>query len=311
MSQILTVLFGLVPLLHLVCCLVWQLQRDGELSALLHMTMCLVSYVIVVTCYGCGWCVMVDLWGPAVPLLQQAAEKTPVGRLLNIQANNVQSRHGTLAFECSGQQPHILHLHDTPDITHAATQQLLLCLLRTAGPAGVPALQWSAAAHLAPARYTYYTHAAPPNNCNAHCTLQCNPLRCRAGLEYLRCSGQQPHILHLHEWQTAAVSLLYWEVYSALGLYRPRVVLTIHNLDNTGECRQDEFSYTGAAYNCYVCVILMLYRVTRDCVMVWFAVLGGVQRAGAVPAACGAHHPQPGQHGGVQAGRVQLHRCGI
>ncbi|KAF8055587.1 SS4 [Scenedesmus sp. PABB004] len=68
---------------------------------------------------------------------------------------------------------------------------------------------------------------------------------CRAGLEYLRASGQQPHVMHLHEWQTAAVSMLYWEVYSQLGLYRPRVVLTIHNLDNTGECRQDEFSFTG------------------------------------------------------------------
>jgi starch synthase len=71
---------------------------------------------------------------------------------------------------------------------------------------------------------------------------------CRAGLEYLRASGQQPHVLHLHEWQTAAVSMLYWEVYSQLGLYRPRVVLTIHNLDNTGECRQDEFTYTGGGY---------------------------------------------------------------
>jgi hypothetical protein len=39
--------------------------------------------------------------------------------------------------------------------------------------------------------------------------------------------------------------MLYWEVYSQLGLYRPRVVLTIHNLDNTGECRQDEFTYCG------------------------------------------------------------------
>eukprot|EP00879_Flechtneria_rotunda_P011073 GHRR01011570.1.p1 GENE.GHRR01011570.1~~GHRR01011570.1.p1 ORF type:complete len:636 (+),score=228.04 GHRR01011570.1:282-2189(+) len=68
---------------------------------------------------------------------------------------------------------------------------------------------------------------------------------CRSALEYLRASGQQPHILHLHEWQTSAAAMLYWEVYSQLGLYRPRVVLTIHNLDNTGECRQDEFAYTG------------------------------------------------------------------
>eukprot|EP00878_Enallax_costatus_P007835 GHUV01008200.1.p1 GENE.GHUV01008200.1~~GHUV01008200.1.p1 ORF type:complete len:443 (+),score=115.21 GHUV01008200.1:311-1639(+) len=68
---------------------------------------------------------------------------------------------------------------------------------------------------------------------------------CRAALEYLRASGQQPHVMHLHEWQTAAAAMLYWEVYSQLGLYRPRVVLTVHNLDNTGECRQDEFAFTG------------------------------------------------------------------
>ncbi len=37
------------------------------------------------------------------------------------------------------------------------------------------------------------------------------------------------------------------EVYhgDAGGLWRPRMVLTIHNLDNTGECRQDEFSFAG------------------------------------------------------------------
>lgn len=77
------------------------------------------------------------------------------------------------------------------------------------------------------------------------CLLKPSAQHNRAGLEYLNTSGQQPHILHLHEWQTAAVSMLYWEVYSQLGLYRPRVVLTIHNLDNTGECRQDEFAYAG------------------------------------------------------------------
>jgi hypothetical protein len=39
--------------------------------------------------------------------------------------------------------------------------------------------------------------------------------------------------------------MLYWEVFVNEGLYRPRVVLTIHNLDNTGECRQEEFAFTG------------------------------------------------------------------
>jgi hypothetical protein len=52
--------------------------------------------------------------------------------------------------------------------------------------------------------------------------------------------------------------MLYWEVYSQLGLYRPRVVLTIHNLDNTGECRQDEFSYSGVFRPCLMGVVLLL-----------------------------------------------------
>jgi starch synthase len=90
---------------------------------------------------------------------------------------------------------------------------------------------------------------------------------CRAALEYLRCSGQQPHILHLHEWQTAAASMLYWEVYSQMGLYRPRVVLTIHNLDNTGECRQDEFSFTGQSrQDLEICCVQMNVASRHHCV---------------------------------------------
>jgi hypothetical protein len=115
------------------------------------------------------------------------------------------------------------------------------------------------------------------------------PTSHRAGLEYLRASGQQPHILHLHEWQTAAVSMLYWEVYSQLGLYRPRVVLTIHNLDNTGECRQDEFAYAGGLLQLWVCAVggFVLCEVgTRG----------------------GGDDTQPGQHRGVQAGRVCICR---
>ncbi|KAJ9511770.1 hypothetical protein QJQ45_022625 [Haematococcus lacustris] len=68
---------------------------------------------------------------------------------------------------------------------------------------------------------------------------------CRASLEFLKCSQQQPHIIQVHDWHAAAVPLLYWEAYHAEGLWRPRIVLTIHNLDNTGEVRQDEFAFTG------------------------------------------------------------------
>lgn len=67
----------------------------------------------------------------------------------------------------------------------------------------------------------------------------------RASLEFLRVTNRQPHILHIHEWQASAVALLHWEKYHHNGLGIPRVVLTIHNLDNSGECSQEEFGVTG------------------------------------------------------------------
>ena len=57
--------------------------------------------------------------------------------------------------------------------------------------------------------------------------------------------GLQPDILHVHEWQLSAVPMLYWDHYHKKGLTRPCVMLTIHNMDSSGECRQDEFAYSG------------------------------------------------------------------
>ena len=53
---------------------------------------------------------------------------------------------------------------------------------------------------------------------------------CRACLEFLKVSGRQPDVIHLHEWQTSAAAMLYWEIYNKDGLHKPRVVLTIHNM---------------------------------------------------------------------------------
>ena len=69
---------------------------------------------------------------------------------------------------------------------------------------------------------------------------------CRAALEFLKTGGAQPHVLHLHEWQTSAAAMLYWDVYNSEGsLNQARVVLTIHNMDNPGECRVEEFAAAG------------------------------------------------------------------
>lgn len=67
---------------------------------------------------------------------------------------------------------------------------------------------------------------------------------CRAALEFMAVAGWQPHIIQVHDWHAAPAAMLFWEAYSSR-LWRPRIVLTIHNMDHSGECRQDEFAATG------------------------------------------------------------------
>ncbi|KAL6780709.1 SSS4 [Auxenochlorella protothecoides x Auxenochlorella symbiontica] len=75
----------------------------------------------------------------------------------------------------------------------------------------------------------------------------------RSALEAVRVLERRPDVLHCHEWQTGAVPMLFWEAYSAT-LPRTRLVLTIHNFDSVGECRQDEFLHTGMAGGAFASV---------------------------------------------------------
>lgn len=59
----------------------------------------------------------------------------------------------------------------------------------------------------------------------------------RACLEWMQVTGTQPDIIHVHEWQTGVLPLLYWDMYQDLSLKKPRIVLTIHNMEHYGECR--------------------------------------------------------------------------
>jgi starch synthase len=67
---------------------------------------------------------------------------------------------------------------------------------------------------------------------------------CRAALEWLACSGAQPDVLHLHDWQCAPAAMLFWSLYHASAggpFQRASVAMSIHNLSSTGEARADEF----------------------------------------------------------------------
>ncbi|PSC67151.1 glycosyltransferase family 5 [Micractinium conductrix] len=54
---------------------------------------------------------------------------------------------------------------------------------------------------------------------------------CKAALEFLLRTGRQPDILHCHDWSTADVARSYWQDYHQYGLWKPRVIFTIHNMD--------------------------------------------------------------------------------
>lgn len=58
----------------------------------------------------------------------------------------------------------------------------------------------------------------------------------RAALEFLHQKKFRPDILHLHDWQTAAVAPLYKEIYVKEGLNSAKVVYTIHNIEYQGKC---------------------------------------------------------------------------
>ncbi len=55
------------------------------------------------------------------------------------------------------------------------------------------------------------------------------------------------------------------QLYQSQGLDKPRLVLTIHNLDNTGECRQDEFYYAGLAGEPFATVRLSISYPSERC----------------------------------------------
>lgn len=76
----------------------------------------------------------------------------------------------------------------------------------------------------------------------------------RACLEWMQVTGVQPDIIHVHEWQIGALPLLYWDMYQSLSLKKPRIVLTIHNMEHYGECRQEQLSKCGLDGSIYASV---------------------------------------------------------
>src|SRR5262249_15988748 len=67
----------------------------------------------------------------------------------------------------------------------------------------------------------------------------------RAAIEFIYKAQIQPDIIHLHEWQTAAIAPLYYKMYQKLGLVKPKLVFTIHNIEYQGQCTPKDIDNIG------------------------------------------------------------------
>ncbi|XP_019055861.1 PREDICTED: uncharacterized protein LOC104612665 isoform X2 [Nelumbo nucifera] len=76
----------------------------------------------------------------------------------------------------------------------------------------------------------------------------------RACLEWMQVTGTEPDIIHVHEWQTGALPLLYWDMYQCLSIKKPRLLLTVHNMEHYGECSKDQLSKCGLDGSLYATI---------------------------------------------------------
>lgn len=67
----------------------------------------------------------------------------------------------------------------------------------------------------------------------------------RAALELLLQAGKKPDIIHCHDWQTAFVAPLYWDLYVPKGLNSARICFTCHNFEYQGLAPASELASCG------------------------------------------------------------------
>ena len=67
----------------------------------------------------------------------------------------------------------------------------------------------------------------------------------KAALEFLLATGKRPDVIHTHDWQTALVPVLLYEMYAGAGLANQRVCHTIHNFRHQGVTHAGILQATG------------------------------------------------------------------
>lgn len=67
----------------------------------------------------------------------------------------------------------------------------------------------------------------------------------KAALEFLLVTNKRPDIIHTHDWQTALVPVLLYEIYQHDGMERCRTCHTIHNFKHQGIAGENVLWFTG------------------------------------------------------------------
>ena len=67
----------------------------------------------------------------------------------------------------------------------------------------------------------------------------------KAAMEFLLRGGKRPDVIHTHDWQTAIIPVLLYEIYANQGMGTVRVVHTIHNFKHQGIVGENVLWLTG------------------------------------------------------------------
>nr|ACD13787.1 starch synthase V precursor [Lotus japonicus] len=68
---------------------------------------------------------------------------------------------------------------------------------------------------------------------------------CRASLDYIVKCEKQPDVLHLHNWETAIVGPLFWDIFVNKGLGGTRILLTCHGFNSQGIEQPEKLALCG------------------------------------------------------------------
>ncbi len=73
----------------------------------------------------------------------------------------------------------------------------------------------------------------------------------KAALEFMHRSGKRPDVIHTHDWQTALVPVMLYEIYQQAGMGNMRVCHTLHNVKHQGIAGENVLWFTGLGRPAY------------------------------------------------------------